>query len=574
MVGGAVQFAHAAGGSIKTSTGSCGSPVNKNQYVEGDVVYITGTGFARDTTLDWSVVGLPSSSDPNTLVASGSILTDSQGKFCFAAYTVLAGDSGEYKADVNGKTDNYQVAGPQGGSPTPTPSTSATPVVTPTPSVTPTPTPNATLHVVKVVVNDNGGTAVPGDFTLHVDGNDFAGESAPGTEFSLADGTYTVTEDADSDYMASYSGACDSNGDVTLAPGDDVTCTVTNDDIPGEIHGMKFEDINGDGGWDTGEPGLQDWVINLYDSGMVFMASTSTDASGSYEFDDLDMGTYNVRETQMTGWTQTTTDPSPIAIGLGDVVNDVDFGNFDNVSITGFKLDANGASLSAWTIFIDETPYNDTWDAGEDSLVTTSSMGYTFEDLGPGTYHVCEMIQSGWQPQSGTFCQDVVVDMSGENMTGINFVNLQDREGTQGYWRNWKNHTRTTSQATLQAWLLTIHNDSNWLMPSGYTPTGASLTKLIDDATKNCSKGFSTTQCAKNKFYAQYISTRLDVMSGRKDMDTWYSVSPAAQALLGLGAMEQLDDIIAAAEAWVDSGLRADYLTLAGQFDMINNTGY
>ncbi len=105
----------------------------------------------------------------------------------------------------------------------------------------PVPT-SATLHVVKQVVNDNGGTAVASNFNLHVrlSGTDVSGSpalgiGAPGTSYSLAAGTYVVTEDANSSYAQSFSGACNSSGSITLVAGDNVTCTVINNDIAGAI---------------------------------------------------------------------------------------------------------------------------------------------------------------------------------------------------------------------------------------------------------------------------------------------------------------------------------------------------
>ena len=62
--------------------------------------------------------------------------------------------------------------------------------------------PLGTLRVIKQVMNDNGGTKVASDFTLHVKsgGTDVAGSpgagSATGTVYTLASGTYVVSEDA------------------------------------------------------------------------------------------------------------------------------------------------------------------------------------------------------------------------------------------------------------------------------------------------------------------------------------------------------------------------------------------
>jgi LPXTG-site transpeptidase (sortase) family protein len=93
----------------------------------------------------------------------------------------------------------------------------------------------ATLHVIKHVINAGGGTASAGDFTLHVElgGTDVAGSPAsgaetPGTAYTLAAGTYAVSENASATYAASYSGGSDASGTITLAPGDNKTVTITN----------------------------------------------------------------------------------------------------------------------------------------------------------------------------------------------------------------------------------------------------------------------------------------------------------------------------------------------------------
>ena len=97
----------------------------------------------------------------------------------------------------------------------------------------------ATLHVIKHVINDDGGTAVAADFKLHVktSGKDVAaspapGVESPGTTYMLAAGTYSVSEDAYAGYTVSYSGNSDSRGNITLASGDYQTVTITNNDIP------------------------------------------------------------------------------------------------------------------------------------------------------------------------------------------------------------------------------------------------------------------------------------------------------------------------------------------------------
>ena len=99
-----------------------------------------------------------------------------------------------------------------------------------------TPT-TATLHVIKVV---SGGDSEPGDFMLHVmssgadvTGSPAAGVADPGTAYTLDPGTYVVSEDAVSNYSPAISGDCDpSTRSITLAAGDDMTCTITNTFTP------------------------------------------------------------------------------------------------------------------------------------------------------------------------------------------------------------------------------------------------------------------------------------------------------------------------------------------------------
>lgn len=95
-----------------------------------------------------------------------------------------------------------------------------------------------TLHVIKNVVNAHDGNATASLFNLHVklagvdvSASPTVGTASPGTPYTLAPGTYTVSEDVNAAYVASFSGDCDLNGTVLLTSGSDKTCTVTNTDV-------------------------------------------------------------------------------------------------------------------------------------------------------------------------------------------------------------------------------------------------------------------------------------------------------------------------------------------------------
>lgn len=86
-----------------------------------------------------------------------------------------------------------------------------------------------TINVVKVVINDSGGTKTIADFPLFVNG---AGVTSGATNsFRAPADAYKVTEITDSHYVQSFSGDCDINGGVNLIPGDNKFCIITNNDI-------------------------------------------------------------------------------------------------------------------------------------------------------------------------------------------------------------------------------------------------------------------------------------------------------------------------------------------------------
>ncbi len=106
----------------------------------------------------------------------------------------------------------------------------------------------ASLTLDKVVVNDNGGTAVKTDFTLSAAGP--TPLSGPGGATGLVNaGTYTLSETNVAGYSASAwvcSGSGTQNGSqITLANGQSATCTITNDDIAPRLLLQKVVDGGG-----------------------------------------------------------------------------------------------------------------------------------------------------------------------------------------------------------------------------------------------------------------------------------------------------------------------------------------
>lgn len=114
------------------------------------------------------------------------------------------------------------------------------------------------LTLVKTVVNNNSGTAVAADFQAMIDGSNVAWNAPQ----MLAVGTHTASEAALTGYAAgAWGGDCAADGTITLAAGENKTCTITNDDIPPQVEGkLLISEVIYDLGTGQGtEPG-NEWV--------------------------------------------------------------------------------------------------------------------------------------------------------------------------------------------------------------------------------------------------------------------------------------------------------------------------
>ncbi|XOU94656.1 MAG: SdrD B-like domain-containing protein [Candidatus Kerfeldbacteria bacterium] len=249
---------------------------------------------------------------------------------------------------------------------------------------------------------------------------------------NLPTGSYDVVETQQTGWTNTEPG----NGTLTK------TVTITNGDLEsvwfgnfklGEITGQKWNDLNGDGIWNTGEPTLLGWTIQLLADDMSTVLDTDiTDSNGRYEFTGLEKGTYYLNEVQQGGWTQTFPGQGqilgPIDVTSGTDVSGYNFGNFDNIYIAGQKFeDINGngtkdsgeTGLVGWTIELRDAQNNVL-----DITVTNGVGRYSFDDLAPGTYRVREVQQTGWT-QTTTNPADIIA-VSGQDVDDIDFGNFKD----------------------------------------------------------------------------------------------------------------------------------------------------
>jgi len=250
------------------------------------------------------------------------------------------------------------------------------------------------------------------------------------------------------------------------------------------ITGIKYNDLNGNGSREAGDPGLIGWTIfndannnSLLDAGE---ASTTTAADGSYSLTNLGPGTYRIRELNQTGWIQTSTNPSDIIGTSGSTFSNTNFGNFQLVSVSGIKFnDVNGdgnpagdSGLSGWTIY-DDANNNGVFDAGELSTVTGVNGVWSFTNLGPRTLRIREVQQVGWVQTTAN--PGLISTSSGTNVTGINFGNRNpvapgSISGTK-YNDVTGNGVKDSGDSGLSGWTIFLDTNKNGVLDAGEVST-------------------------------------------------------------------------------------------------------
>jgi hypothetical protein len=167
------------------------------------------------------------------------------------------------------------------------------------------------LIVIKNVINDNGGTAAAGDFTLSVTGTDvapssFAGVSAPGVLVGLDAGTYSVSESGPFGYARSDSADCAGS----IGVGETRTCTITNNDIQPTLVVIKHV-INNNGGSAVSA----DFTMTVTGTHVSPAGFPGAEAPGTVV--KLDAGAYSVAETGPGLYAQTNAADCAGSIGVG-----------------------------------------------------------------------------------------------------------------------------------------------------------------------------------------------------------------------------------------------------------------
>ncbi|MEM7532188.1 MAG: SdrD B-like domain-containing protein, partial [Chloroflexota bacterium] len=180
---------------------------------------------------------------------------------------------------------------------------------------------------------------------------------------------------------------------------------------PATLGDKVWEDLDGDGVQDAGEPGVPDVTVQLLTPSGTVLETTTTDGDGMYLFDGLVPDDYKVRFVLPSDYDEFTdqdagidetadsdADPTDgetdiITLGLSEVNLDVDAGIVRRVSLGNFvweDLNADGIQdagepgISGVDVELFEVGNT----SPLDSTTTESNGLYEFTDLQPGEYYV------------------------------------------------------------------------------------------------------------------------------------------------------------------------------------------
>ncbi|HEX8284488.1 MAG TPA: hypothetical protein VF588_14075 [Pyrinomonadaceae bacterium] len=210
--------------------------------------------------------------------------------------------------------------------------------------------------------------------------------------------------------------------------GSGLECNCQIESCTGRVCVRKFNDLNGNGIQDPGEPGLPNWAFQL--SGSCAGATLTTDANGD-ACADFFSGSYTATETLQPGWTATTPTTQTANVAAGQSAT-LSFGN-RRVEVQKRELciykfhdrNGNGARefnetlLSNWSFTVTDS-------TAVSTTVTTGPGGGMCRAFPIGATTITEILQPGWVATTPA-TQTVTLTTATPPVTNIYFGNRKNQ---------------------------------------------------------------------------------------------------------------------------------------------------
>jgi Ca2+-binding RTX toxin-like protein len=209
--------------------------------------------------------------------------------------------------------------------------------------------------------------------------------------------------------------------------------------VSGSISGVVFNDLNGDGRMETGEPGIAGFVVYLdkNNNGVPDAGEpqATTNSGGAFTFTGLAAGTYGIGP--ITPAYVPTTAMAKVTVGANQAVTGIKIGDqklsiagtvFDDLVNTHIPISLASAFAPAFTapqligkvVYIDSN-HNGVLDAGERTDVTDANGNYRFTNLAPGSYQLGVNVPAGWVKTGTPLSTQAVVPSTGFAIDNLSF---------------------------------------------------------------------------------------------------------------------------------------------------------
>jgi len=363
----------------------------------------------------------------------------------------------------------------------------------------------------------------PTEFNVTASGGGQVYGAATGSVTDVADYTFTVepnTYSVSEDVPSNWEQTSNSCAGILVPSDGERECQITNTQSY-DIHGYKWEDVNGNGSNET-EPMLSGWEIFIDKNANQTWdtdepkTTTSNDSAhlGWYWFEDLTAGTYDICEVLQTGWKQTyplspschsvtlpDMNPLKMAVSQNAVMGpEYNFGNFakgdmevmkyeDVDNVFGKSADEQYIGTPTFTFRVYKDVSSVWTKVGESS--TDSEGKATFTDVFDtvGSYFVCEIKKDGWEDmrsrnnpannQSGALdeyavCDGITVSTSGY-MRYAEFGNINKGKITVYKFHDLNgNGTREDGEGFMPDWNIIMDKEGADGLTEQLTGTGGS----------------------------------------------------------------------------------------------------